>query len=94
MIKIVVRDRRYRTGEYKAWKVMHEIDGKTIDTSLALTPNAFTHWKRDKSPLGYATMRGLSLADIRSIISAAKRGEAHMNVERWGRAAFYKLHQH
>ena len=91
-MKIAIRDRRYRTGTYKTWKVIHEIDAKTVDASIPLTNRAIKHWEEDKSTIGYATMRGLSLADIKSIISATRRNEAHMNIERWGRVAYYKLH--
>ena len=90
-MKIVVRDRRFRTGIYEAWKVVFEVDAKTVPNNIPLTEKVISHHKMDKNSVGYATMRGLKLEDIISIISSSKRGEGHMNIERWGRVAYYKL---
>jgi len=90
-MKIVIKDRRYTTASHEAWRVVYEIEGKSIDASLVLTSQSIKHWLEDKSPLGYASMRDLRLDDIKSIISCAKRGECHLNIERWGRVFCYKL---
>jgi hypothetical protein len=94
MIKIVVKDKRFKHSCYEQYKVIYEINGADIDTSIPLTENAKKHWNESQKQLGllgYADMNNLTLEDIKSIISTSKRAEAHMNIERWGRVAWYKL---
>ena len=62
-----------------------------IDDSLPLTEKARTYWEQSKNELGYVNMRGLKEEDVRSIISAVRRGEATATVNRMGQLAFYKL---
>jgi hypothetical protein len=62
-----------------------------IDDKLPLTDKSQKYWEQNKSELGYANLRGLSEEDIRSILSAVRRGEASVNVNRMGKLAFYKL---
>ena len=90
-MKIVIRDKRFKHSCYNQYKVIYEIEPKYIDNSIPLTPHAIEHWQKTKNNIGYAGMRGLTIEDIKSIISASRRAEAHMNIERWGRVAFYKI---
>jgi len=62
-----------------------------IDDKLPLTDKAKMHLEQNKSELGYANLRGLSEEDVRSILSAVRRGEASVSVNRMGKLAFYKL---
>lgn len=74
------------------WDVICKIEGKDIKAgSIPLTAKAISHWRSTKDNLGYALFNGLSLHDIKSIVSATKVGKANMDVERQGRAAFYKI---
>jgi len=91
MMRIVIRDKRFKHSCYNQYKVVYELEPKYIDDTIPLTQHAFEHWKEAKNNIGYATLEGLTLEDIKSIISASRRKEAHMNIERWGRVAWYKL---
>lgn len=62
-----------------------------IDDKLPLTDKSKKYWGQNKSELGYANLRGLSEEDVRSILSAVRRGEASVTVNRMGKLAFYKL---
>lgn len=68
-----------------------------IDDSLPLTDKAMQHWHKEAAEqkpggfLGYVNMRGLKEEDVRSILSAVRRGEASVTVNRMGKMAFYKL---
>ena len=94
MAQFVIRDRRYSTTNMKGWKVIAEIDWKTIsrNTTLPLTENAINHWKSTKSILGYASFRDLTIADIISICHATRQNKATLNINRMGKTAYYKLY--
>ncbi len=62
-----------------------------IDDKLPLTDKSQKYWEQNKSELGYANLRGLAEEDVRSILSAVRRGEASVSVNRMGKLAFYKL---
>jgi len=74
------------------WEVICKLEGRDIKAgSIPLTAKAISHWKTTKDALGYALFNGLTIHDIKSIVSATKEGRAHMDVERMGRAAFYRI---
>ena len=91
MIKIVIKDKRFKHSCYNQYRVVYEIDSKNVDNTIPLSQRAFEHWQQTKNNIGFAGMDGLTLNDVKSIISASRRAEAHMDIERWGRVAFYKL---
>jgi hypothetical protein len=62
-----------------------------IDETIPLTDKARKYWEDNKSELGFVNLRGLKEDDVKSIISAARRGEATVSVNRMGKLAFYKL---
>ena len=88
-MKIVVKDRRLSPSGRT--KPKYDIDYGVIRRNIPLTQKVLRHYKVTKSPVGYATFRGLGLRDIKSILSAVKRQEARINVERYGMVAYYKL---
>ena len=63
-----------------------------IGDDIPLTENAYNHWKQNKSELGYASIpTRFSQDDVVSILSAVRRGEASVGVNRMGVLAFYKI---
>lgn len=93
MTRIVVQDKRYK-GLHKAryifdWKV----DYRTVPNDIPLTSNVLKQYKQKKNNIGYCTFRELNKKDIISILSAVKRQEAHLNVDRMGNCAYYILHK-
>jgi hypothetical protein len=64
---------------------------KDIPSDIELSSKALTHWKTTKNNVGYAKFDTLSLDDIISIVSAVKRLDAHLNINRIGDVAFYKI---
>ncbi len=89
-MRIVVRDKRIGPSK-RRYTMDFKVDYPKISKSLSLTNKVLNQYRKTKSPVGYATFRGLSNTDIRSILSAVKRLEAHLNVDRWGNVAYYKL---
>ena len=90
-MKIAIRDRRFKSGNLRAYRTIYDIDARTIDASIPLTPKVISHWQSAKNTIGFADMMGLSEGDIKSIISAVRRKEAYIDIERLGRVAFYNL---
>lgn len=94
--QFVVRDRRFSATNMKGWHVIAEIDWKMIPLNVKqhqnpLTQKSINHWKSTKSPVGYASFRGLTKTDILSICYATRQGKATLSVNRMGKTAFYKL---
>ena len=90
-MRIVIKDRRFKiNSKPQAWKGF-DLDYQVISPGLPLTQRAINTWQEHKSPLGYCGFRGLDIEDIKSILSAVKRQEARINVNRWGQVAYYKL---
>ena len=87
-MRIVVKDRRFKTGKHYSFD--KEVDYSNIPV-ISLTDKVQKHYQTTKSGLNYSTFRGLTLKDILSILSATKRGEALVNVDRWGNVYAYKL---
>ena len=88
-MRIVVRDRRYATGRHYTFD--ENLDYSRLSDTIQLTDKVRRHYRKNKSSLNYATFRGLAIQDIMSILSAVKRQEAKVNVDRWGNCAYYKL---
>lgn len=91
MMRIVIRDRRVRSGLRGQYTFDWEVDYTKISSDIPLTAKVLKQYKDTKNYVGYATFKGLSKDDIKSILSAVKRQEAHLNVDRMGNCAFYKL---
>ena len=89
-MRIVVKDRRYNSSGRK-YTMDIQIDYKSIPEGIPLTDRVISHYKTHKSIMGYATFRGLNRDDIISILSAVKRQQACVNVERYGNTAFYSI---
>ncbi|MFA5381959.1 MAG: LPD38 domain-containing protein [Candidatus Micrarchaeia archaeon] len=85
--------KNYTTGGNKqGWKVIEgSVHPKDIGTDIPLTDKALNHWRANKNELGMVNLKGLSEADIQSIISAAKRDEASVTVNRMGDFASYRI---
>ena len=82
--------RKYnRAGMRQTYKLAYIFEN--IPNNIPLTKKAISHWKATKSSLGYTNYRTLYKNDVLSIVSATKRGEAIMNVNRMGQNAVYKL---
>jgi len=92
MTRIVVKDRRFGSTMRARYTLDITVDYTQIPNNLPITDNVLRQYKETKSAIGYATFRGLNLDDIKSILSATKRQEAHLNVNRMGHCAYYKLH--
>ena len=67
-----------------------ERDGP-VPNNIPLTKRAIDHWWKTKYGIGYTNFATLYKSDIRSILSAAKRGEAVLTKSRAGTIAYYKL---
>jgi hypothetical protein len=103
MTQIVIADRRYSNwnrgqNQPGSWRVIWEYQGKDIPDNIPLTQKAIDHWKKFKINFGNtATFRGdkigqvLNEDDLRSIISACKRAEATIYINRIGQVSGYKL---
>ena len=100
--KVVVADRRYsrhNRGQNRpgSWRVIWKYSGKDIPNDLPLTQRAIDHWRKHKDTLSAANFRGdtlkdiLSVDDLKSIISACKRGEANIYINRMGDIIGYKI---
>ena len=104
--KIAIADRRYSNWQRGqshpgSWRIIWEYEGKEIPKDIPrdipLTPRAVTHWKAHKDIMGTAAFRGetikdsLTTIDIKSIVSATKRGEATMYINRMGQVIGYKI---
>ena len=76
----------------KAWKTIYDHKNEPpLPNNIPLTPRAINHWRKTKSGMGYTNFTTLYKSDIRSILSACKRGEAVLTRSRDGMVAFYKL---
>jgi hypothetical protein len=62
-----------------------------IPKDVILSDAAIENWKITKNAVGLAGFDSLDNDDIISILSAVKRNEASLNVNRHGQAAFYKI---
>lgn len=91
-MRIVVENRRYRLGT-RHYTLDIKIDYRSIPDDLLLTDKVLEQYRRTKNNIGFTTFRGLDIDDIKSILSAVKRQEAHVSIERMGNCAFYKLHR-
>jgi hypothetical protein len=91
-MRIVVHDKRFHPSLKGKYILDIKIDYPSIDNSIPLTNKAKEKYKALKNNIGYSTFRGLSIKDIISVLSAVKRQEAHVNVDRMGNCCYYKLH--
>lgn len=98
MMKIVIpykvsdKTRHLLSSDPKYWKVVLEIEGKDIPLDLPLTESAISYWKENKFPItNYVNFKTLTKDDILSILSAVKRQEARLSVNRWGQVSCYKI---
>ena len=89
-MRIVVMDRRSRQRIRPRYTLDIQIDYKSLSDNIPVTPKAIEHYKQTKT-LIYATFKDLTEADIASILSAVKRQEADVNVNRIGHCAYYRL---
>jgi hypothetical protein len=81
-----------RAHTTKAWIKIVELEGKNIPSDIPLTEKSISHWKENKlEVIGYVNFCGLSVTDIISIVSATKRGEAMISINRFGQVAIYKI---
>ena len=91
VMRIIVKDRRFGNSLKARYIVDLQIDYPSIPNNLKVTDRVLEQYKHNKSVLGYTSFRGLSYKDIVTILSAVKRGEATVNVNRMGHCAYYKL---
>ena len=94
-MRVVVADKRFREVGLKSkyYTLDCNIDYPNLPDNLPLTDKVLKHYKATKNNIGFTTFRGLDEEDIKSILSATKRQEAHVNVNRYGICAFYTLHK-
>lgn len=90
MIFVKPKHKKYHNNR-EDWVEICRLEGKDIPLDIPLTKKAISYWEKTHNALGYSNFDSLNEADVRSITSGTKRQACHMNVERWGRAAFYKL---
>ncbi len=93
---VVVRPKsksRYKLShDPNAWEIILQCHANMISDRIPLTKKAIDHWAKTRNDVTrYTSFKGLDWHDALSIISATKRGEAMINVDRWGRAAFYQI---
>ncbi len=91
MTRVVVHDRRFNQSLRGRYTLDIRIHYASIPDNIPLSSKVLKQYKETKNLLGYTTFRGLNQEDIESIFSAVHRQEAHLNVDRMGNAAFYKL---
>ena len=92
MTKIMVRDRRYRATNFEGWKEVTSYIGKEMSPLYEVPAKIEGHWKTNKSPLGYATFRGLTKEEALCIVRLTKGMKAMLSINRWGHVSGYKLH--
>jgi len=91
-VVIIKRGHKYAHGLSRNWDTKFCFDWADIPNNLELTPRAISHWKKTKSPLGYANFKTLRQDDVVSILSGAKNSRLTMiNVNRQGDIAYYKI---
>lgn len=91
MVKAVLFDRRFQKLNRQGWKVLVNFDAREISGTTEIPERILHHWGKNKSPLGYATLRGLASQEIIKIFSLIKGGVARPCVNRWGDYNGYKL---
>ena len=91
-MRIVVKDRRFGASVRPRYAFDVQVDYPSIPDNLPLTNNVMKQYQATKNNIGYTTFRGLNIDDIKTILSAVKRQDAHVNVNRMGHCAYYKLH--
>lgn len=92
-MRIVVADKRYHKHIQPRYTMDITINYKEIPSNIPLTVKSLRHWENTKNTVGYAKFNNLDTYDIKSILSAVKRQEGHLNVNRMGHTAFYKLYR-
>lgn len=90
-MKIIVADKRNKRQIRPRYTMEVNIVYKDIPDDITLTQKALTHWQDTKNNIGYAKFDTLDIKDIHSIVSAVKRQEAHLTINRVGDVAFYKI---
>lgn len=86
------RSQYQRGHDPKAWEVILRIEGQDVPPNIPLTTRAINHWiKEHDDATKYVNLSSLRAEDVISIISATKRQEVSVSIERWGRLAFYKI---
>ena len=91
-MRIVIHDRRCNHSLRARYTLDCQIDYKTIPDNLPLTDKVLKQYRDTKSPIGFSSFRGLDIEDIKTILSATKRQEAHLDIDRMGNCTYYKLH--
>lgn len=84
---------REKLNRPQGWKVAFEISTDEIPEGMEPTHRVINHWldNKDNSLGGYVSFKTLKRNDVISIYSATLRGEAVVNVNRFGHAANYKI---
>jgi hypothetical protein len=90
-MRIVVHDKRFKHSLQPKYTLDLKLDYKLIPGDLKLADNAINHYIKSHNAIGYAEFDTLAELDIKSVLSAVKRQEAHLNVDRMGNVAFYHL---
>ena len=75
--------------DHMDWKVVAEFNTSEVETMVPASLRE--HWERDKGPLGYARLTGLSVDDLKTLAALTKGAVARLGVNRWGEIHCYKL---
>ena len=80
-------------NKWNDWNIFTgTIETRAIPHDIPITPKARKHWETNRDDFtGFVNVRGFTETDVISVISAAKRGEASVTVNRWGFFAFFKI---
>jgi len=92
-MRVVIHDRRFNHSLRARYTLDCMVDYKSLPDNLPLTDKVIKQYAQTKSLIGFSSFRGLGIEDIKTILSATKRQEAHVDVDRMGNCAFYKLHK-
>lgn len=91
-MKIGVRDRRFGPRNPGAWKILVEVDPRTVAPQTEIPPWLIDRWQAEKtSVIGYTSFRNFTVEEAITVLALAKGGVIRLNVNTWGHCTYYKL---
>jgi hypothetical protein len=92
-MKFVINRRRSGPVRSSAdWKVVAEFDTRAVALETEIPSDIMEHWLADKSPLGYARLKGLTLSQLRHLVALSRSGGVvRLGINRMGDVHAYKV---
>lgn len=93
VLRSTATKKKFRRRDPTIYRTVYERkDFNSVPNDIPLTKKAIDHWREVKDGMGYANFKTLTKSDLKSIISAAKRGgEVVFTRNRMGFCTVYKL---